>query len=145
MYSHILLTTDGSELADRAVADGLALAAALKSRVTVLCVVQPVHTVAPTEVMIAFPAAEYQKGAEDHADAALQHAETAAKEKGVHCDKERMTSEKPWQAIIDTAHSKGCDLIVMGSHGRSGITQLVLGSQTQKVLSHSTLPVLVTR
>ena len=145
MYSHILLTTDGSELADRAVADGVALASALKAKVTILCVIQPVHAVAPSVVMVALPAAEYQKGAEEYADAALRRAEAAANEKGVKCDKERMVSEQPWQAIIDVAGLKGCDLIVMGSHGRSGITQMVLGSQTQKVLSHSSLPVLVTR
>lgn len=145
MYSHILLTTDGSELADRAVADGVALATALKAKVTVLCVIQPVHTVAPSVVMVALPSAEYQKGAEEYADAALRRAEAVAVDKGLECEKERIASEQPWQAIIEVARSKGCDLIVMGSHGRSGIGQLVLGSQTQKLLSHSSLPVLVTR
>ena len=145
MYSHILLATDGSDLAKRAIADGLALARALKAEVTILCVVQPLHAVAPAEVMIAFPADEYKKGAEEHAEAALARGEAAAKELGVVCAKVRTTNEQPWQAIIETARSKGCDLIVMGSHGRSGIAQFVLGSQTQKVLSHSTVPVLVTR
>lgn len=145
MYKHILLTTDGSELGERSLQHGIALAAALSARITVLTVIKPLHTVAPAEVMIALPPAEYEKGAQKHADQILESASEAAKQAGVACTTRCTTDDEPSQAIIDTASNAACDLIVMGSHGRTGLTQLVLGSQTQKVLTHTSVPVLVTR
>jgi nucleotide-binding universal stress UspA family protein len=145
MYKHILVTTDGSELAAGSVQQGIALAAALSAPITVLTVIKPLHTVAPAAVMIALPPAEYEKGAQKHADQILEHAREAAKQAGVACTTKCTTHDEPSQAIIETAADAGCDLIVMGSHGRTGLTQLVLGSQTQKVLSHTSVPVLVTR
>ena len=145
MYTHLLLTTDGSDLAERAMVDGLALAKSLGAKVTVLSVVQPLHAVGPTEVMIAFPAADYDKAATKHALELLSRGENKASQMGVECKTVHLAHEHTWQAIIDTAVKEHCDLIVMGSHGRSGLAQLVLGSQTQKVCTHSTIPVLVHR
>lgn len=145
MYTNLLLTTDGSELAERALADGLALAKSIGAKVTILAVSQPLHAVGPSEIMIAFPAAEYDKGAKKRALELLSRAEINAKQLGIVCKTVHLVHEHAWQAIIDTAVKEGCDLIVMGSHGRSGIAQLVLGSQTQKVLTHSSIPVLVHR
>ena len=145
MYKHILLTTDGSELAEKSLQHGIALAAALSARITVLTVIKPLHTVAPSEVMVALPPAEYEKGAQKHADRLLERANAAATQAGVACATRCRTHDEPSQAIIDTAADAACDLIVMGSHGRTGLTKLILGSQTQKVLSHTSVPVLVTR
>ena len=145
MYKHILLTTDGSELADKSLRHGMVLAATLGARVTVLTVIKPLHTVAPSEVMIALPPAEYEKGAQKHADEILERASEAAKQSGVACTTRCATDDEPSKVIIDTASSAGCDLIVMGSHGRTGLTKLVLGSETQKVLAQTSVPVLVTR
>ncbi|MGI9411944.1 MAG: universal stress protein [Hyphomicrobiaceae bacterium] len=145
MYTNILLTTDGSELATRSVEQGIGLAKALGANTTVLTVIQPLHTVAPAEAMIAFPAAEYDKHAQQNADKILQRAKEAADMAEIACTTKSVTHDAPWQAIVDTAADTGCDLIVMGSHGRTGLSKLVIGSETQKVLAHTTIPVLVTR
>jgi nucleotide-binding universal stress UspA family protein len=128
MYKNILIATDGSELSEKAVNHGIALAKRIGAKVTVLTVVQPLHTFT----------AEY---AEKTLGAAARLAQAA----GVECEGVHVEHDFPYQAIIDTAASKGCDLIVMASHGRHGISALVLGSETVKVLTHSKIPVLVHR
>ena len=128
MYRNILIATDGSELSEKAVNHGIALAKRIGAKVTVLTVVQPLHTFT----------AEY---AEKTLGAAARLAEAA----GVECEGVHVKHDFPYRAIIDTAASKGCDLIVMASHGRHGISALVLGSETVKVLTHSKIPVLVHR
>lgn len=145
MYKNLLIAIDGSELSQRAMADGIALAKALDAKITVATVIVPLLAVAPAEAMIAFPEEEYTRGAQQHADSVLSQAKAAADEEGVACDTSTLTHEQPWRAIIDAADNAGCDLIVMGSHGRSGISKLVMGSETQKVLTHTNIPVLVTR
>ncbi|MGI9520362.1 MAG: universal stress protein [Hyphomicrobiaceae bacterium] len=145
MYGHILLTTDGSDLANKAVQQGITLAAAIDARVTVLTAIQPLYSVAPAEVMIALPEADYMRGAQQHADQILEQAAAAAKVAGVACETRCEIQPEAWQAIIDCAVGEGCDLIVLGSHGRTGLSKLILGSQTQKVLSHTTIAVLVIR
>ena len=145
MYRHILLTTDGSDLAERSVQHGIGLAKELGARVTVLTVIQPVHTVTPVEVMIALPAAEYDKRAQQHAEDLLRRAEQAALKADISCTTRIVTHANAWQAIVEAAIDAECDLIIMGSHGRSGLSQLVLGSETRRVLTHTTIPVLVTR
>jgi len=145
MYKHILLATDGSELARHASQDAIALAKAIGAKMTAITVIKPWHTVAPAEVMISFPEQEYLKGAQNLADKILQTTAESAKQAGVACQTHHMINEHPWRAIIDTANSENCDLIVMGSHGRTGIVKLILGSETQQVLTHSKIPVLVHR
>ena len=145
MYHSILLPTDGSELAGKAVSDGIALAKAMGAKVTVLTVTRPFHVVTTDPGMLTDTPGQYETRIAAHAAKTLSAATDAAKAAGVACEALRVTAEHPYQSIIDTARSKGCDLIVMASHGRRGVAALVLGSETVKVLTHSKIPVLVHR
>lgn len=145
MFKHILLPTDGSDLSDSAVQKGIQLAKALGARVTGLCVLPGGY----------FIGCEAEIGAEfqQKAEAAVQKQvseyllamERYAREAGVLCDTEVVKSFQVYEAIIDAAATKKCDLIIMASHGRKGVSSLLLGSETQKVLTHSKVPVLVYR
>ena len=86
-----------------------------------------------------------RRAPEKHAELTLGAAAHAAQAAGIACETIQVEHEHPYRAIIDTAESKGCDLIVMASHGRHGISAIVLGSVAVKVLTHSTIPVLVYR
>jgi nucleotide-binding universal stress UspA family protein len=86
---------------------------------------------------------EYAKHAREHAASILDAAANDAKAKGVQCETIQVIQDQPYKAIVGTAKEKGCDLIVMASHGRSGIAAIVLGSVTAKVLTHTSIPVLV--
>ncbi len=145
MFKHILLATDGSDLADRAVRRGIDIAKCHDAKVTLITAIRPWHTVGPGEIMIAFPENEYLKGATHFAQSVLDKAEKTAQEAGVACESRLICKQEPWQAITEAAEDHGCDLIVVGSHGRSGLSKLILGSETQKVLTHTTIPVLVFR
>lgn len=145
MYTNILIAVDGSEPADRATQHGIHLAKAIGAKVTFVSAIRPWHTVAPVEVMVAIPDAEYLKGATEYAQSLLEKAEASAKESDVTCETSVICKNDPWQAITEAAKEHNCDLIVMGSHGRRGLTKLLLGSETQKVLTHTTIPVLVHR
>jgi nucleotide-binding universal stress UspA family protein len=145
MYTNILIPTDGSDLAWKAVRHGIALAKRLGAKVTALTVLPPFHTLTTDTQMIEDTPAQYQVRMQQHAEktlGAVAHAATAA---GVGCELVHVKHEHPYQAIIDTTAAKACDLIVMASHGRRGIAAIVLGSETLKVLTHSKIPVLVHR
>ena len=142
MYKHILIATDGSELAGKAVATGLELAKRLGARVTVLTAIEPWLTIANSDTAAAFM--EYQKAAESDAVRILGQVSAAAQEQGVQCATMTVT-ETAAEAIIETAKNKGCDLIVMSSHGRRGLARLLLGSQATRVLTLSSVPVLICR
>jgi nucleotide-binding universal stress UspA family protein len=143
MFNHILIATDGSDVANKAVDQGLALAKALKAKVTVVTVTEPFGS--RGEIDMAFSADQYDKQLADWASKMLSPVASAAKEAGISYDIVHMAGSYPAEGIIKTAKEKGCDLIVMASHGRSGLQRLILGSQTQKVVALSTLPVLVWR
>lgn len=145
MFKHILVATDGSDLSERAVAQAIDLAKQYQAKLTALTVVRPWHAVAPPEVMVAFPEPEYRREAEATAAQYLKSAVDAAQKAGVTCETLSVDQEYAWQAIVSTAESLGCDLVVMASHGWRGLTALLLGSETQKVLTHSSIPVLVCR
>jgi len=145
MYKHILIPTDGSELAGKALRDGITLAKTLGAKVTVLTVSQPFHVFTLETAMVVDTSAEYERHIQANSAKLLADASGAAKTAGVACDTVRVEHEHPYQAIIETAGSHGCDLITMASHGRRGIAAMVLGSVTVKVLTHSTIPVLVHR
>lgn len=145
MYKRILVATDGSELATRAVKDGLSLAKSLAAEVIAVYVIKPLEVDMPAEVMIAVPEEEHRKSAENTARRALEQVKQSADELGVSCETRSVQGARPWQAIIDTATNEDCELIVMGSHGRTGLVGLVIGSETQKVLAHSSIPVMVHR
>ena len=145
MYSNILIPTDGSELAGKAVLHGVALARQIGARVTALTVLPPFHVLTTNPQMLEDTPAQYKERMQDHAKATLASIAEAAQAAGVVCEVLHVEHEHPYQAIIDTATAKGCDLIAMASHGRRGIGALLLGSETVKVLTHSKIPVLVHR
>ena len=145
MYSNILIATDGTELAGKAVQHGIALAERIGAKATVLTVLTPFHTFTIDTQMIEDTPAQYKVRVMEQATKILLAAAGAAQTAGVVCETVQVEHEHPYQAIIDTADSRGCDLIVMASHGRHGISALVLGSETVKVLTHCKIPVLVHR
>ena len=145
MYKHILVPTDGTDLSKQAVAQSLDLASAVGANVTVVRVSgKPAHLVlfgVDVTELSEETRARIMKDIEDH----LAWVRSEATAKGVACEAIRVESEQTWKGILDTAEARGCDLIAMASHGRSGITATLLGSETQKVLVHSRIPVLVYR
>ena len=145
MYAHILIPTDGSELAEKAVRHGIALAKRIGAKITALTVVTPFHMFTTYTQMLEDTPAKYTIRVQENAKKTLSAVASAAKAAGVACETVQVEHEHPYQAIIDTAASKGCDLIVMASHGRHGISAIVLGSETVKVLTHTKIPVLVHR
>jgi nucleotide-binding universal stress UspA family protein len=144
MYTNILIPTDGSELAGKAVQHGIALAKRIGAKATVLTLL-PFHVFTTDTQMLQDTPAQYKARMQKHAEKTLGAVAHAAQAAGVACEMVHVEHEHPYQAIIDTAESKGCDLIVMASHGRHGISAIVLGSETVKVLTHSKIPVLVYR
>jgi len=148
MYEHILIATDGSELAARGVEHGLALAAPLKARVTVLTVAPPLQREAALAAIaggVDDPVIRYDQQIESKMKTLFASIEQRAADHGVTVDLLHDIDEHPAEAIIRTAGLKGCDLIVMTSHGRRGAKRLLLGSQTAEVLAHTSIPVLVVR
>jgi nucleotide-binding universal stress UspA family protein len=146
MYRHILIPTDGSELAHRAVTHGLSLAKSVGARVTALTVEASfnVYDVPASKVHeMSGVFTEHAEHAKAHATKVLNTVADAAKAAGVPCETMQIVQDHPYEAIIATAKGKGCDLIVMASHGRSGMAAIVLGSVTSKVLAHTSIPVLV--
>ena len=145
MHRHILIPTDGSELSQTAVGYGVALAKAVHAKVTVLTVSAPFQTTALESGMIAETPEEYGERTARRAADCLNAAKEIASASGVTCETKHVEHDQPYLAIIETAAQELCDLIVMASHGRRGISAVVLGSETLKVLTHSTIPVLVVR
>lgn len=149
MYKKILIATDGSELAGRALEHGLKLAKLVGAEVTILTVTEPAAVVGAGYASIAGtmidPMPELIQAQEDAAKQVLATAETAAKDAGVTVQTRLIDNSFPAEGIVAAAAETGADLIVMGSHGRRGIGRLLLGSQTSNVLAHSKVPVLVTR
>jgi nucleotide-binding universal stress UspA family protein len=145
MYKHILIPSDGSELSRKAIDHGVALAKSINAEVTALTVTVPFHVFAIEPGMVTDTREEYEKHAAELAAKDLDVAKEAAKTVGINCDTVHVEHEHPYRAIIGTAAQRGCDLIVMASHGRRGISAVVLGSETIKVLTHSAVPVLVVR
>jgi nucleotide-binding universal stress UspA family protein len=140
VYRHILVPTDGSEVAERGLAHGLALAKSLGAKVSVIFVVEPFSEMAGR---LREAVATYAELRKEQATSALDRAANAAKKAGVLCETIRVEDGQPHQAIIAAAEDKGCDLIVMSSHGRSGLSMLLIGSVTNKVLTQAKTPVLV--
>jgi nucleotide-binding universal stress UspA family protein len=144
MYRHILIPTDGSELAEHAVTHGLSLAKFLGARVTVIIVEErPGALFAFSDPAVGVAFVELTEQIKKHAASALDRAANAAKQVVVPCEAIQVQDVQPYEAIIATATDQGCDLIVMASHGRSGLSAVVLGSVTNKVLTHTKMPVLV--
>jgi nucleotide-binding universal stress UspA family protein len=145
MYRHILIPTDGSELSGKAIQHGIALAKSVGAKVTGITVTVPFHIFATDPDTLTDTPASYRTRVAAAAAKYLEQTKNVAAAAGITCDARPVEHEHPYQAIIDTAKDNGCDLIVMASHGRRGLSALVLGSETVKVLTHSTIPVLVCR
>ena len=145
MYRHILIPTDGSDLAEKAVRQGIAFAKEIGAKITALTVSAPFHIMTFKAVMLEDTPASYKERTREYAATTLGAVANAAKAAGVACETVHVEDEHPYKAIIDTATSKQCDLILMASHGRRGVSAIVLGSETVKVLTHSQIPVLVYR
>jgi nucleotide-binding universal stress UspA family protein len=145
MYNHILIPTDGSELSRVALEEGVALAKALDARVTVVTVTTPFHVITSNPVMLADSPERYKEHIAAIAGQYLDEGRRIAAAGGVPCDLVHVEHEHPYKAIIDTAQDRGCHVIQMASHGRRGISAVLLGSETLKVLTHSTIPVIVCR
>src|SRR3954447_15152703 len=140
MYRHILVPTDGSELAERGVAHGLALAKSVGAEVSAIFVVEPFSEMTgPLRETVG----RYAELRNEQAVSVLNLVANAAKQSGVSCQTIQVENGQPHQAIIAAAEDKDCDLIVMSSHGRSGLSMLLIGSVTNKVLAHAKTPVLV--
>ena len=145
MYREILIPTDGSELATKALRHGVILAKTVGARVTFLTVYEPYRIVTLDSAMVEYTPEEYTKYTRQQAEKILADAAHRAQEASVPCEAVQMEHEQIYQAIIDCAIARRCDLITMASHGRRGISALILGSVTLKVLTHCRIPVLVHR
>lgn len=146
MFKHILIPTDGSELSQKAVRAGVELAKIHGASVT------GIHVIPDYHLMIAYEGAfdpvteeRIEQEAKARAEAYLEFVKKTAGEAGVPCASVCETSDHPYDAILKTAQEKRCDLIVMTSHGRKGLAAVLLGSETRKVLTHTTIPVLIVR
>lgn len=149
MYKHILVPTDGSELSDKAIREAVALAQALRARITLLHVLGEYHRVLPDEGYVVPEVPELRRRFEEaervRAQKILDAGSKTATGGGVECEALTATGDVPYEVIIKQAQQSGCDLIMMASHGRRGLQGLLLGSETVRVLTHSTIPVLVCR
>ncbi|MDO8972721.1 universal stress protein [Reyranella sp.] len=145
MFKHILIPTDGLALSTAAIQNAMQLARDVKAKVTVITVIEPFHIFSMDSVQLADTQSAYQTHAGEAAKRCLEAAKRQAEALGVECEAIHVEHAMPYKAITDTAAAKGCDLIAMASHGRRGAAALILGSETAKVLTHSSIPVLVYR
>ena len=144
MYKRILFPTDGSDITTKALSAALDLARLTGATLYALSVKEPFPYSAISE-MQPVPPQEFFDAQERIASERVGAVVSAAKAEGVGCQAHTVEALHPWEAILDHARNQNCDLIVMASHGRRGLSALLLGSETQKVLTHSTIPVLVVR
>ena len=148
MYSHILIATDGSALAEKAIEAGTRLASALNARLTVAHVGAPyapplyAGDFVPSTYL---SAEEHEARVREAAEEILKRAAAAAAKKNVPCRTDFAVADHPYEGVLEIAGRNQCDLIVMASHGRSGWSAVLLGSETQKMLAHSKIDVLVVR
>jgi nucleotide-binding universal stress UspA family protein len=145
VYKNILIPTDGSDLTAKAVEQGILFAKEIGAKINAVTVTEPFHLLSVAPSQLEYTPIEYKKHAEAHAQKLLGIVSAAAKLAGVSCETLHIEHEHVHQAIIDAAAARRCDLIVMASHGRRGVSAVVLGSETVKVLTHSKIPVLVYR
>ena len=145
MFQHILVATDGSLLSDAAVDKAMSFARDAGAQVTVITATEPFHVMTTDSIQLTETKDTYDRVVKAEAARYLGEAERKAKAQGVRCHVLQVEHEHPYKAIIEAANKFGCDLIAMASHGRRGVSALVVGSVTTKVLTHSTIPVLVYR
>jgi nucleotide-binding universal stress UspA family protein len=144
LYKHILLPTDGSELSKAAMRHGIALAKAIGAKVSALVVSAPLTSLVVDPSAVSAALEQYKALVASQTAKYLDNISKEAAEVGVACSALCIEHDKPYEAIVDTAKSNGCDLVVMASHGLRGVSA-ILGSETLKVLTHSAVPILVYR
>jgi nucleotide-binding universal stress UspA family protein len=144
MYKHILLPTDGSELSKAAMRHGIALAKATGAKVTALVVSTPLNSLIVDPSVVSGTLDQYKALVAEQTAKYLDNIKHSAAATGVECSALCIEHDKPYEAIVDTARNRGCDLVVMASHGLRGVSAM-LGSETLKVLTHTSVPILVYR
>ena len=148
MYRNILISTDGSDLAGKAVEHGVRLAKKMGATVTFVTVTEmwsALEMAAAVDRGTPDPMGVFEELAAKSAQGILSAAKKVARDAGVKCETLHVRDRAPAEGIIATAEEKGCDLIIMASHGRRGLNRILLGSQTTEVLAYSKVPVLVVR
>jgi len=145
MFKHILIPTDGSAPSSTAIQNATLLARDAHAKATVIIFVEPFHIFSTDSVQLADTRSAYEKHAGEAAERCLEGARRQAEAPGVQCEAIRVEHAMPYKAITDAAAAKGCDLIAMASHDRRGAAALLPGSETVKVLTHSSITVLVFR
>jgi len=145
MFKSILLPTDGSQLSERATETAVRFAQVHGAQLVAISVVQPFPFLPMSEAVVVPDATIFDQHADDYARNCLDRVAAAASAVGVPFEGVMAQSATPYEEIVKTAEKYGCDIILMASHGRKGLNKLFLGSETQKVLAHTTLPVLVLR
>ncbi len=148
MYKHILIATDGSDMARNAVMHGLRLAKALEAKVTVVVVTDPwpvLEIAQKAKERAADPIGDYEKHAAEWANNVLEQARKCAAEAGTQCQTLHVADKHPSDGILAAADELGCDAIVMSSHGRRGLRRIVLGSQASDVVSNAKTPVIIVK
>ena len=148
MYKHILVATDGSDLARKGLDQGLALAKLLDAKVTILTVSEPLRPEAARAAQLAGvenASSRYDHQVDQMMKERFAFIDDLAREQGITVELTHEIDTSPAEAIVRVAKLSGCDLIVMSSHGRRGVQKMLLGSQTSEVLVKTSVPVLVIR
>ena len=145
MYKHVLIPTDGSELSERAARSAVNFAKSVNARLTALHTTPIFHPTDLSGHAVYTHVVEHNELSEQNAQRVLKAVEQMAREADVTIDTVHRVTDNPWEAIVNVAQEHGCDLIFMASHGRRGINALLMGSETNKVLIHTKIPVLVCR
>jgi len=145
MFRHLLIPTDGSKLSNEAVRHGVDFAADAGAEILFITVTEPFHAFSLDVDQVEATRGSYIVHMRERAARILREASEVATAAGVICKTTHAEDDQPYRAIIRTAEENGCDLIAMSSHGRRGVSAVLLGSETVKVLTHSALPVLVYR
>jgi len=144
MFKHILVPTDGSDLSQKAIDGAIDLARTVGARITAYACL-PQYPYSPFTEVVAEPPADFQERSEREARDHLSDIEEAARRVGVACTSQTSVHPSPYLGIIEAAEHGGCDVIFMASHGRRGLGSLLIGSETQRVLTHTKIPVIVYR
>jgi len=144
MFQRILVPTDGSDITKKAASTAIDLARAVGAKLHTISVKEPYPYSAMSEMQLV-PPQEFFDAQERIAIARVNAVGEACSAAGISCEVHTVEALHAWEAIVEYAQSKGCDLIVMASHGRRGVSSLLLGSETQRVLTHTKVPVLVVR
>jgi nucleotide-binding universal stress UspA family protein len=145
MFKSILLPTDGSQLSERAAQTAIEFAKIHGARITVVSVLQPLPVVPLADAAVMPDIGVFDREVRRNVQASLDKVQAAATAAGIECDAVLGEANSPYEVIVKTAEERHCDIILMASHGRKGLNKLFLGSETQKVLAHTHLPVLVLR